>query len=294
MAGEVTVRLPDGSTRSCPQGTTAVELAPVHRPAAGQGGGGRHRRRSRGGSRPPCCPTGPRWPSLTADSDAGGEVLRHSTAHVLAQAVLRLWPGAHYAIGPVIEDGFYYDFELPGGAHFSDEDLDRIEATMREIMAEDQPFVRHEHSIAEGLALFGDQPFKREIIEAVGRRRRGGRRRADRTPARPDGLDLLELATFTDLCRGPHVPSTGRLGHFKLCGWPAPTGGATRSGPSSSGSTAPPGSPRRRWPSTCTGWRRPSAATTASSAPSSTCSPSPTRSARAWPSSIPRAAPSAG
>src|SRR6202034_904778 len=66
---------------------------------------------------------------VTANSPAGREVLRHSTAHVLAQAVRRLWPGAKYAIGPVIENGFYYDFELPGGAHFSEDDLDRIDAT---------------------------------------------------------------------------------------------------------------------------------------------------------------------
>jgi threonyl-tRNA synthetase len=134
---------------------------------------------------------------------------------VLAQAVLGLWPGAHYAIGPVIEDGFYYDFELPGGAHFSDDDLVRIEATMREIMAESQPFVRHEHSIDEGLAMFEDQPFKREIIEQV-------RQGADEVDAGPTDDGTAAVSTywnsdgFTDLCRGPHVPSTGRLGHFKL------------------------------------------------------------------------------
>ena len=70
---------------------------------------------------------------ITADSNEGREVLRHSTAHVLAQAVLRLWPGAKYAIGPVIDNGFYYDFELPDGAHFTDEDLGRLEAEMRAI-----------------------------------------------------------------------------------------------------------------------------------------------------------------
>ena len=79
---------------------------------------------------------------------------------MLAQAVLRLWPGAKYAIGPVIENGFYYDFELPDGARFSDDDLDRVEAEMRSIMAEDQPFIRQEHAIDEGLEIFGDQPFK--------------------------------------------------------------------------------------------------------------------------------------
>ena len=115
---------------------------------------------------------------VTADTDAGREVLRHSTAHVMAQAVRRLWPGAKYAIGPVIENGFYYDFELPDGAHFSDDDLERIDAEMRAIIEEDQPFVRHEHTLEEGLEIFADQPFKQEIIQAVGvGRRRGGRRR---------------------------------------------------------------------------------------------------------------------
>ena len=116
---------------------------------------------------------------MTADSEAGREVLRHSTAHVMAQAVRRLWPGAKYAIGPVIENGFYYDFELPDGAHFSDDDLERIEAEMRAIIKEDQPFVRHEHDLEEGLEIFADQPFKQEIIQAVGNGgRRGGRRPA--------------------------------------------------------------------------------------------------------------------
>src|SRR5207302_8877279 len=110
---------------------------------------------------------GARVAIVTADSDKGRHVLRHSTAHVLAQAVTQLWPGAKFAIGPPIEDGFYYDFDLPGGAHFTDEDLERIEARMREIVAEGQPFVREEHTRDEGLQLFADQPYKVEIIETV-------------------------------------------------------------------------------------------------------------------------------
>jgi threonyl-tRNA synthetase len=155
-------------------------------------------------------PDGAEVAIVTADSDAGREVLRHSTAHVLAQAVLRLWPGAKYAIGPVIENGFYYDFELPDGARFSDDDLGRIEAEMRAIVAEDQPFVRHEYGIEEGLALFADQPFKQEIIEAVD----AGADEVD--AAGPIVSTYWNSDAFTDLCRGPHVPSTGRLGHFKL------------------------------------------------------------------------------
>jgi threonyl-tRNA synthetase len=125
----------------------------------------------------------------------------------MAQAVLDLFPGAKFAIGPPIQDGFYYDFELPGGARFTDEDLERVEARMREIVAESQPFEREEMSREQGLELFADQPFKREIIEAVDESEGGygnvvsAYRNTDR---------------FIDLCRGPHVPHTSRLGSFKL------------------------------------------------------------------------------
>jgi len=159
---------------------------------------------------------------ITEDSDAGREVLRHSTAHVLAQAVLELWPGAHYAIGPAIADGFYYDFELPGGATFSDDDLGRIEEAMRAIIAADQPFTREEHDVDEGLALFVDQPFKREIIEGVAGAAADGELVSEAAGDIAPGSAVSvyrndrDGKAFVDLCRGPHVPSTGRLGHFKL------------------------------------------------------------------------------
>ncbi|NNN08463.1 MAG: threonine--tRNA ligase [Acidimicrobiaceae bacterium] len=150
---------------------------------------------------------------ITPGSDLGREVLRHSTAHVLAQAVLRLWPGAHYAIGPAIRDGFYYDFELPDGARFSDDDLGRIEDVMRIIVVEDQPFERAEFSIEEGLELFKDQPFKVEIIKGVG----SGENPEDVTEVGGSVVSTYSnTPEFKDLCRGPHVPSTKRLGHFKL------------------------------------------------------------------------------
>ena len=156
--------------------------------------------------------------AVTASSDLGRGILRHSTAHVLAQAVTRLWPGAHFAIGPVIEDGFYYDFELPGGAHFTDEDLSRIDAQMRSIIKENQPFDREEHDAASGKELFKDQPFKIEIIETV---ESGGRAGLDPTLTTEAGDGAVvsayrNTASFVDLCRGPHVPTTRQLGHFKL------------------------------------------------------------------------------
>ncbi len=210
----VSVRLPDGSTKELDKDTTARQVAESI---------GRRLAKAAVAATfdgvevdlDSVVPDGASVTIVTADSDAGRSVIRHSTAHVLAQAVLRLWPGARFAIGPVIEDGFYYDFELPGGAHFSDEDLGRIESVMREIIVENQPFIRHEHTIEEGLSLFSDQPFKQEIIEAVGE----GADEVD--AAAPTGPELQvstywNSPTFTDLCRGPHVPSTSRLGHFAL------------------------------------------------------------------------------
>ena len=154
---------------------------------------------------------------VTPDTPEGREVLRHSTAHVMAQAVTDLFPDAKYAIGPAIDGGFYYDFELPEGARFSDDDLERVESRMREIIAADEPFVRAEIGREAALRLFADQPYKIEIIERVDPAdageiagdTAGGVISVYRNP-RPGG------AEFVDLCRGPHVPSTKRLGAFKL------------------------------------------------------------------------------
>jgi threonyl-tRNA synthetase len=142
-------------------------------------------------------------PILPNDGD-GLHVLRHSAAHVLAQAVCDLWPGTRYAIGPPIEDGFYYDLELPG--QVSEGDLAKIEDRMREIVAADQPFVREEIPRAEALERFADQPYKREIIESL---------EEGEVPA-GDTVTVYRNDGWADLCLGPHVPSTGRLTAFKL------------------------------------------------------------------------------
>ena len=216
MSGSSTieVRLPDGSSRSLPAGSTALDLA--------KGIGSRLAKAAvaavvNGEERDLGSPLsdGATVSILTSDSDEGRHVLRHSTAHVLAQAVVSLFPGAKFTIGPAIEDGFYYDFDLPGGRTFSDDDLQRIEEEMRRIVAADQPFVRHEVTVADALKMFSDQPYKCEIIERV-------------TSGSADGSDAGEVGSgssvsvyrnsesFVDLCRGPHVPSTSRLGHFAL------------------------------------------------------------------------------
>ena len=204
------VTLPDGSPRQLPDGATAGDLAA----SIGRGLARAAVAAVVNGSQADLgapLHDGDSVAILTADSDDGRYVLRHSTAHVLAQAVCDLFPGAKYAIGPPIEDGFYYDFELPGGARFSDDDLGRIEARMREIVGEDQPFVREELSRDEGLARFADQPFKVEIIEGVdpGEGAAGGAVSVYRNGASP-------ASGWADLCRGPHVPSTRRLGSFRL------------------------------------------------------------------------------
>jgi threonyl-tRNA synthetase len=152
---------------------------------------------------------------VTVDSEAGREVLRHSTAHVLAQAVVGLFPGAQFSVGPAVEDGFFYDFELPGGRTLSDVDLAAIEEEMRRIVGEDQPFTRSEVSAGEARALFADQRYKLEIIDRVVSGTAG---RDDTQEAAPGGaLSVYRNSEhFVDLCRGPHVPSTGRLGWFSL------------------------------------------------------------------------------
>jgi threonyl-tRNA synthetase len=216
MAGEITVQLPDGSTKELPAGSTTLDLAGSigKRLAAAAVAGAVDGVEV---DLTTAVPDGAVVSVITADSEAGRTILRHSTSHVLAQAVLDLWPGAKYAIGPAITDGFYYDFSLPGGTSFSDDDLERIAARMRQIMAEDQPFVRHDLSFDEGLALFADQPFKREIISGVaGDAALQVEAAADIAPGASVVTTYRNTDTFVDLCRGPHVPSTGRLGHFAL------------------------------------------------------------------------------
>jgi threonyl-tRNA synthetase len=210
---EVLVQLPDGSSRSLPDGSSALDLAAaIGKRLAKDALAAQVNGELKDLASP--LPDGADVAIVTPASDAGRDVLRHSSAHVLAQAVTRLWPGAKYAIGPAIADGFYYDFELPGEAHFSDDDLARIDAEMRAIIAEDQPFTRHEYTIDEGLALFADQPFKVEIINAVAE---GASDEEDLGEVSPHAVSTYANSpAFTDLCRGPHVPSTSRLGHFKL------------------------------------------------------------------------------
>jgi threonyl-tRNA synthetase len=141
---------------------------------------------------------------VMADEPDGLRVLRHSTAHVMAQAVCDLWPDAKYAIGPAIDDGFYYDFELP--VSLAPDDLEKIASRMGEIVRAAQPFVREELSREAALERFADQPYKVEIVETAeaSEGALGGR------------FSVYTNNGWADLCLGPHVPSTDRLGTFKL------------------------------------------------------------------------------
>ncbi len=134
------------------------------------------------------------------------ELIRHDAAHVLAEAVMELYPSVKIAIGPPIENGFYYDFDFPDGVSLSEGELERIEARMREHIDADEPFVREELSVDDALARFRaeGQDYKVQLIEDL---------------VRDEGIETVSLYTngpFTDLCRGPHAPSTGRVKAFKL------------------------------------------------------------------------------
>jgi len=140
--------------------------------------------------------------AIVTERDADGvDVIRHSTAHLLAYAVKELFPDAQVTIGPVIEDGFYYDFSYK--RPFTLEDLEKIEAKMAELTKKDEKVLRKVLPRDEAVAYFKGigEAYKAEIIASI--------------PANED-VSLYSEGAFTDLCRGPHVPSTGRLKHFKL------------------------------------------------------------------------------
>ena len=133
--------------------------------------------------------------------------IRHSAAHIMAQAVMEMFPGqARIAIGPPIEDGFYYDFELPRALTL--EDLGQIERRMREIIAADVPYQRQVVSAEEARHLFTDQPYKQELIEGL--EQGGADEYGEPLDAKPE-ISLYTQGTFTDLCRGPHVERTGQV-----------------------------------------------------------------------------------
>jgi threonyl-tRNA synthetase len=198
--GALRVTLPDGSELEVPSGSTPADVAARIGPGLARAAlvaevDGRPWDLSRP------LEGDVRLRILTERDEPALEVYRHSTAHLMAQAVQRLWPETKVTIGPVIEGGFYYDFdrEVP----FTPDDLEAIEAEMGKIVEEDLPIERQEIKRDAAVQLFREleEPYKVEIVEAI--------------PA-GETLTLYRQGDWLDLCRGPHVPATGRLGNFKL------------------------------------------------------------------------------
>ncbi|HEY4753838.1 MAG TPA: hypothetical protein VIH37_11170, partial [Candidatus Limnocylindrales bacterium] len=146
---------------------------------------------------------------LDAGAHAPIDAMRHSTAHVMAEAVLDLFPGARLGIGPAVENGFYYDFDLPRA--LTPDDLAAIEKQMAESVAADHAFARREVPFDEGRAVEAEagQPFKVEILDDL------AKKAADTGEPMP-AVSFYEHGPFRDLCKGPHVASTGKIGPFKL------------------------------------------------------------------------------
>src|SRR3989344_537515 len=194
---KMTITLPDGPAKGFPRGATGLEIAE----SIGKGLTQDALAIKIGGElKDVFLPLEKSAPIriVTWKDKEGMEVFRHSTAHLLAQAVLRLFPEAKPTIGPVVEEGFYYDFDLEH--HFTPEDLARIEQEMMKIAKEDRTVERMELDEKEAKKLFKDNPYKLEIIDEQEK----------------EGLSAYKQWEFTDLCRGPHVPRTGMLRAVKL------------------------------------------------------------------------------
>jgi threonyl-tRNA synthetase len=137
-------------------------------------------------------------PKANQEKEEHLETMRHSASHVMAEAVQSMFPDAKFAIGPAIEDGFYYDFDLP--RPLTPDDLPAIESKMKEIIAADAPFAHSEVTKEKAKQIFAAQPYKLELIDEL-----------------PDEkVSLYQQGSFLDMCRGPHVKSSGEIKTFKL------------------------------------------------------------------------------
>jgi threonyl-tRNA synthetase len=201
----VKVVLPDNSELELPDGATGRELASAIGPGLARAAlAVRVGDEIRDISAP--LVGGERVEVVTTKSGGALDLIRHDAAHVMATAVMELYPGTKVSIGPPIETGFYYDFEFPEGVKVSDDDLARIEAKMQEHIEADEPFERTDLPVDEAERYFADQrqDYKVELIRDL---------------VSEDGVRTVSLyrnGPFVDLCRGPHGPSTGRIQAFKL------------------------------------------------------------------------------
>ena len=197
---EITITLPDKSTRSYAAGITPLEIAESIGPRLAQDTVAASINGALSDANISIA-SDASVSLYTGSSDEGHEVLLHSTAHLMAQAVKSLWPKSQVTIGPAIENRFYYDFDIDGT--FSPEDLEKIENKMRELSKANLPVSRQKLSRNEAIKLFKGmgEDYKVEIIEQIDS---------------ADNISAYSQGDFIDLCRGPHVPSTGKIKHFKL------------------------------------------------------------------------------
>jgi threonyl-tRNA synthetase len=203
---KTTFTLPDGKPLELPAGATGADAAAAIGPGLAKAAlaikvGGELRDLAA-----PLPEDGGEVAILTDRDPEALELIRHDAAHVMAEAVVDLYPGTKVTIGPPIESGFYYDFEFPPGTKITEEDLPRIEAAMQEHIGADEEFSRRDVPVAEAIEIFRaqDQGFKVELIEDL---------------VRDEGVETVSLyrnGPFEDLCRGPHGPSTGRIKAIKL------------------------------------------------------------------------------
>ncbi len=199
------VTLPDDTARELPDGASGADLAREIGPGLAKAALA-VRVDGRVADLDAPLPDGERVEIVTDRSADALDLIRHDAAHVMASAVMELYPGTKISIGPPIENGFYYDFEFPAGVKVSDEDLAHIEERMAEHVAADEPFERTDLSVADAEQRFADegQDYKVELIRDL---------------VSNEGVEEVSLyrnGPFTDLCRGPHAPSTGRIKAFKL------------------------------------------------------------------------------
>jgi len=201
----ITAKLPDGKPLELPDGATGADAAAAIGPGLARAAlairvDGELRDLSA------ALPDGAEIAILTDRDPEALELIRHDAAHVMAEAVVDLYPGTKVTIGPPIEQGFYYDFEFPEGVKVNEDDLERIEAAMNEHIAADEAFERRDLPVAEAIEHFRaqNQDYKVELIEDL---------------VRDEGAETVSLyrnGPFEDLCRGPHGPSTGRIATVKL------------------------------------------------------------------------------
>ena len=203
---KITVTLPDGKRLELPAGSTGADAAAAIGPGLARAALAiKVDGELRDLSAP--LPEGGAEVAIVTDRDPEAlELIRHDAAHVMAEAVMELYPGTKVTIGPPIDSGFYYDFDFPPDARVTEEDLERIEAAMREHIAADEPFERRDVPVEQAIEIFREQgqDYKVELIEDL---------------VRDEGVETVSLyrnGPFEDLCRGPHGPSTGRIKAVKL------------------------------------------------------------------------------